>query len=218
MFTGIVEEIGCVRQIHKSPLGARLTIAARKVMEGSRLGDSIATNGVCLTVTDLSDQSFTADVMAQTMRLSSLGDLKVGDGVNLERAARLGDRLGGHLVTGHIDGCGRLMEKLAEDKAVWLKISLDGALAKYLILRGSIAVQGVSLTIAKLEADAFWVSIIPHTSQETILIRQPIGARLNLEGDTIAKYVERLLDVRNQDQGISARGIDLGFLGENGFL
>lgn len=193
MFTGIVEEIGTVRVVLKTAAGATLTIGAKKVLEGTRIGDSINTNGVCLTVTGLDTGSFTIDAVAETLRRSNLGSLKVGSPVNLERAVAVGDRLGGHIVQGHVDATGALVTKRAEGDSWVLRFSLPASIARYVVEKGSIAINGISLTVAGLGEDWFEVAIIPHTMAETNIGSLKLGDSINLEVDILAKYVERLL-------------------------
>ena len=213
MFTGIIEEIGTVRRIERGAKGARLTIAAKTVLEGTRIGDSIATNGVCLTVTDLTADSFSADVMAESLRRSGLGALQAGSPVNLERAMPLDGRFGGHIVSGHIDGTGTLASLRREDNAVWLTVRAAPALLRYIVEKGSVAIDGVSLTVAAVDGTGFSVSIIPHTGAQTILLGKKPGDTVNLECDVIGKYVEKLLGPYGQAQG----GITMEFLAQNGF-
>ncbi|PRX33524.1 riboflavin synthase alpha chain [Orenia metallireducens] len=217
MFTGIVEELGKVKRIQRGSKSIVLVIEAAKVLEDVKLGDSIATNGVCLTVTSFTEKEFTVDVMPETMRHSSLGDLKVGSEVNLERALRLGDRLGGHLVSGHIDGLGTIKSKKREDNATVITIEAPKNILKYIIHKGSIAIDGVSLTVANLDESSFAISLIPHTSQVTLLGQKEIGAKVNLEVDMIGKYVERMLGSK-EDKGNKKSDIDLDLLKDNGFL
>lgn len=195
MFTGIVEETGLVRSIMHSGKSVRLEIAAATVLEGTQVGDSICTNGVCLTVTALSEGAFAADVMPETVRRTSLADLKTGSEVNLERALTVQTRLGGHIVSGHIDGTGRIVRRVQEDNAVWLWVECAPELMRYIVEKGSVAVQGVSLTVAAVREDgrAFAVSLIPHTQGTTTLHQAKVGDTVNIENDIIAKYVERLL-------------------------
>ena len=213
MFTGIIEEVGAVRRIERGAKGARLTIAAKTVLDGTRIGDSIATNGVCLTVTDLTADSFSADVMAESLRRSGLGALQAGSPVNLERAMPLDGRFGGHIVSGHIDGTGTLASLRREDNAVWLTVRAAPALLRYIVEKGSVAIDGVSLTVAMVDANGFSVSIIPHTGAQTILLGKKPGDTVNLECDVIGKYVEKLLGPYGQAQG----GITMEFLAQNGF-
>ncbi|AKL96951.1 riboflavin synthase alpha chain RibE [Clostridium aceticum] len=216
MFTGIVEEIGKIRALHKSEDGASIVIEGKKVLQDVKLGDSIATNGVCLTVNYFDSISFRVDVMAETMRRSNLGALQVGSPVNLERALAIGDRLGGHLVSGHIDGVGRISHYEREGNAIWVTIDTDKDLLKYIILKGSIAIDGTSLTVAYVEDRCFKVSIIPHTRDETILVDKAIGETVNLECDMIGKYIERLMTFGESRR--EKKDISLDFLAEHGFI
>lgn len=212
MFTGIIEEIGTVRRIEHGAKGARLTIQAKTVLEDTRIGDSIATNGVCLTVVSMTGDSFSADVMAESLRRSSLGTLQGGSPVNLERAMAANGRFGGHIVSGHIDGTGTIASQKREDNAVWVKIKTPAPLLRYIVEKGSIAIDGVSLTVAAVTDTDFSVSIIPHTGAQTILLGKKPGDPVNLECDVIGKYVEKLT-APHKTGGISAN-----FLAENGFL
>ena len=175
MFTGIIEEIGTVRRIERGAAGARLTIAAKTVLEGTRLGDSIATNGVCLTVVSLTSDSFSADVMAESLRRSNLGALQTGSPVNLERAMPLNGRFGGHIISGHIDGTGTIASQKREDNAVWVTVRTAAFLLRYIVEKGSIAIDGISLTVAAVDESSFAVSIIPHTGAQTILLDKKPG-------------------------------------------
>lgn len=212
MFTGIIEEIGTVRRIEHGAKGARLTIQAKTVLEDTRIGDSIATNGVCLTVVSMTDDSFSADVMAESLRRSSLGTLQGGSLVNLERAMAANGRFGGHIVSGHIDGTGTIASQKREDNAVWVKIKTPAPLLRYIVEKGSIAIDGVSLTVAAVTDTDFSVSIIPHTGAQTILLGKKPGDPVNLECDVIGKYVEKLTAPHKTG------GISTNFLTENGFL
>lgn len=211
MFTGIVEEMGTVRRIAHSAKGARLTIAANVVLQDTKIGDSIAVNGLCLTVTDQTEDSFSADVMPESLRRSSLGRLRVGSLVNLERAMPANGRFGGHIVSGHIDGTGSIISMRREDNAVWTTIQPPADLLRYIVEKGSISIDGVSLTVATVTASQFSVSIIPHTGAETILLRRSLGDIVNLECDIIGKYVEKLL-TPGQNSGVTQE-----FLIQNGF-
>jgi riboflavin synthase len=216
MFTGIIEEIGKIKSIKKSGDGASIVIEARKVLEDVKLGDSIAVNGVCLTVNHFNHNSFTVDVMAETMRRSNLKNLKAGDLVNLERAVAVGARLGGHLVSGHIDDVGIIRQYEKEDNAVWVTIEPPPQLLKYIIHKGSIAVDGISLTVAYVDDRIFKVSIIPHTRDETTLIDKGVGQLVNLECDMIGKYIEKLIKTGvEKKQG--KKGITMEFLAQYGF-
>ena len=212
MFTGIIEEIGTVRRIEHGAKGARLTIQAKAVLEDTRIGDSIATNGVCLTVVSMTGDSFSADVMAESLRRSSLGSLQGGSPVNLERAMAANGRFGGHIVSGHIDGTGTIASQKREDNAVWVKIKTPAPLLRYIVEKGSIAIDGVSLTVAAVTDTDFSVSIIPHTGAQTILLGKKPGDPVNLECDVIGKYVEKLTAPHKTG------GISTNFLAENGFL
>ena len=212
MFTGIIEEIGTVRRIEHGAKGARLTIQAKTVLEDTRIGDSIATNGVCLTVVSMTGDSFSADVMAESLRRSSLGTLQGGSPVNLERAMAANGRFGGHIVSGHIDGTGTIASQKREDNAVWVKIKTPAPLLRYIVEKGSIAIDGVSLTVAAVTDTDFSVSIIPHTGAQTILLGKKPGDPVNLECDVIGKYVEQLTAPHKTG------GISTNFLAENGFL
>ena len=212
MFTGIIEEIGTVRRIEHGAKGARLTIQAKIVLEDTRIGDSIATNGVCLTVVSMTGDSFSADVMAESLRRSSLGTLQGGSPVNLERAMAANGRFGGHIVSGHIDGTGTIASQKREDNAVWVKIKTPAPLLRYIVEKGSIAIDGVSLTVAVVTDTDFSVSIIPHTGAQTILLGKKPGDPVNLECDVIGKYVEKLTAPHKTG------GISTNFLAENGFL
>ena len=212
MFTGIIEEIGTVRRIEHGAKGARLTIQAKTVLEDTRIGDSIATNGVCLTVVSMTGDSFSADVMAESLRRSSLGTLQGGSPVNLERSMAANGRFGGHIVSGHIDGTGTIASQKREDNAVWVKIKTPAPLLRYIVEKGSIAIDGVSLTVAAVTDTDFSVSIIPHTGAQTILLGKKPGDPVNLECDVIGKYVEKLTAPHKTG------GISTNFLAENGFL
>lgn len=217
MFTGLVEEIGTIRGIAKGEKGAKLTIKAKKVIQGINLGDSICTNGVCLTVTEFSGDSFAVDVMAETMRRSNLSKINIGDSVNLERALRADGRLGGHIVSGHIDGTGEIVEYEKEDNAVWISIKADSSILRYIVQKGSIAIDGVSLTVAYIDNEVFKVSIIPHTGEETTLLKKVTGAEVNLECDVIGKYVEKLLGLSTKVEEKKS-SINEDFLKLNGFM
>ncbi|MFP4636024.1 MAG: riboflavin synthase [Nitriliruptoraceae bacterium] len=194
MFTGIVEELGVVRAKEVDGESARLHIDATHVVDGAVIGDSIAIDGCCLTVTTLPGEGFTADLMAETLRATALGDLEVGDRVNLERAMAASDRFGGHLVQGHVDAVGAVVAREQQPGTVWLDIQAPTALAHYLVAKGSVTVAGVSLTIVEVDdAGRFRIALIPHTLEVTNLADRGVGDAVNLEVDVIAKYVERLL-------------------------
>lgn len=212
MFTGIVEEIGTVKKIARGQK-AYLEIQADRIFSDIHIGDSIAVNGVCLTVTGFSGKVFTADVMNETFSRSSLGSLKAGSHVNLERAMSANGRFGGHIVSGHIDGTGKITNIKKDGNAVWYKISADENIIKYTVEKGSIAIDGISLTVARIEKDNFSVSIIPHTSEETILSEKKTGDTVNLENDIIGKYVERFLNFDKTEKSDITRD----FLAKYGF-
>jgi len=195
MFTGIVEELGTVRAITPVETGAHLSISATTVLDDVQIGDSISVNGCCLTVVTLNDGYYEVDVVEETLRMTCLGSLRVGDRVNLERSVRLVDRLGGHLVQGHVDGVGRLISReSAADGSLVVRIEAPAAVLRYVVYKGSIAVDGISLTVAAIDNTSFSIALIPHTQDVTTLgFRQP-GDQVNLEVDIIAKYVEKLLN------------------------
>lgn len=213
MFTGIIEEIGVIESIEQAGPAARLTVRAARVLEDVRSGDSISTNGVCLTVVHFTNESFTADVMPETLRYSNLGTLKKGSPVNLERAMSAGGRFGGHMVSGHIDGVGVIRSLRQEGNATWMSVAPPEGLLRYIIQKGSIAIDGTSLTVAQLEGETFSVSIIPVTKDETILLKKRVGDLVNLECDLVGKYVERLLQFAPEKKS----SLTMDFLKENGF-
>lgn len=215
MFTGLIEEIGTLRAVHRGAHSAVLSIGAKAILSDLKIGDSVAVNGVCLTVTTQDSGGFTADVMHETLRRSALGSLLPGSHVNLERAMPADGRFGGHIVSGHIDGTGRIVARQADDNAVWYTVAASPDLLRYLVEKGSIAIDGISLTVASVEAERFSVSVIPHTAAVTILGEKRPGDIVNLEADLIGKYVEKLL--YSQAPAQSKRGISLEFLAENGF-
>ena len=218
MFTGIIEEIGHVKSLHRGAKSFTLEVEADVVMQGTQVGDSIATNGVCLTVTSLTGHGFTADVMPETVQRTALGELKAGSPVNLERALSLQTRLGGHIVSGHIDGTGRISDRRQDDNALWLTVECDSRLLRYIIEKGSITIQGVSLTVARVDERSFAVSLIPHTQSATTLHAARIGDLVNLENDIIAKYVEKLLTPKiDKKQSSPSPYLTLEYLEKNGF-
>jgi len=216
MFTGLIEEIGEVESVIKSVKSAKITIKAYKVLEGIKIGDSICTNGVCLTVTSFDRNRFIVDVMAETMRRSNLKNIAKGDKVNLERALSIGDRLGGHIVSGHIDGIGIIKDYEKEDNAIWITIEVSSEILKYIVQKGSIAIDGVSLTVAYIDEASFKVSIIPHTKDVTTLCQKKKGDEVNIECDVLGKYVEKFIKI--QDQGAVKNKIDYDFLNKYGFV
>ena len=215
MFTGIIEEIGEVKDIILRNKNLSIEIRATRVLENTKLGDSIAVNGVCLTVSKLNKDSFVADVMGETYRRTNLRLLKKNSKVNLERALSLSDRLGGHIVSGHVDGLGTLTNKQKENISTWLTIEVSTNIAKYIVEKGSITIDGVSLTVAGVDKDTFKVSIIPHTSQETTILSRDIGYEFNIENDIVGKYVEKMLRFRDEEK---KSNITEDFLMRNGFM
>lgn len=193
MFTGIIEEIGEVTAIKRGAKSCEVSIRGNVVFSDLKIGDSVAVNGVCLTVTSIDKNVFTADVMPETMYRSGLGTLAKNSSVNLERAMPANGRFGGHIVAGHVDGVGFIRSMKNEDNAVWITITADENVMKYVVEKGSIAIDGISLTVAKVFKDAFSVSIIPHTASETTLLKRKPGDKVNLECDIIGKYVEKLI-------------------------
>ncbi|MDD2484178.1 MAG: riboflavin synthase [Eubacteriales bacterium] len=216
MFTGIIEEIGMIAQIQKKADSARLSIKGATIFEDMKLGDSIAVNGVCLTVTNFGGNLFSADVMNETLKRSNLGDLNAGRKVNLERAMRADGRFGGHIVSGHIDGIGHIIEKKNDGNAIWITIGAEESLLKYIVEKGSIAIDGISLTVATITTRSFSVSVIPHTGSMTTLTDKNVGESVNLENDIVGKYIERFLSFKEKDTGRSS-GISLEFLAQAGF-
>ncbi|MBQ9608573.1 MAG: riboflavin synthase [Lachnospiraceae bacterium] len=223
MFTGIIEEIGEIKNIKQGIRSAVLTVKGSLVTSDSKVGDSIAVNGVCLTATSIDREIFTADVMAETMRRSSLGGLKPGSKVNLERAMPCNGRFGGHIVSGHIDGTGTISKMEREDNAVWVTVATSKEILKYIVEKGSIAIDGISLTVAYVDDDVFKVSIIPHTAGETTLLMKTKGDVVNLENDIIGKYVEKLMGCGDKEGQIAREkkphsNIDMEMLSRNGFI
>ncbi len=216
MFTGIIEETGTLCEMKKGACSAQVKIRCHKVLEGTCVGDSIAVNGICLTVTSMTNDSFTADVMAETMRRSSLSRLSVPGTVNLERAMAADGRFGGHMVSGHIDGIGRITDIRQEENAVWYTVQAEDHLLRYIVEKGSVALDGISLTVAKVTADDFQVSVIPHTRQETALTDKKPGSMINIECDVVGKYVEKFLSGSKPEKSESR--IDENFLMEHGFF
>ena len=217
MFTGIIEEIGIIQAVHHGPASSLLTIQAAKVLEDVKDGDSIAVNGVCLTVTSHSSSYFTADVMHETLNRSSLGNLRQGSSVNLERAMAAGGRFGGHIVSGHTDGTGTISAIRQDDIAVWYTISASPAILRYIIEKGSITIDGISLTVAAVTDRDFGVSIIPHTSAQTTLSQRKAGDVVNLENDIIGKYVEKLLQPAEIQPKKETSSITMDFIEKYGF-
>ncbi len=212
MFTGIVEEVGKVLRIGNG----QLVLEASKVLEDVHLGDSIAVNGICLTVTEFDSGHFTADVMPETLRRTSLQDLGKGSPVNLERALTLASRLGGHMVSGHIDGVGKIVSFQEERNAILMKISADSRILRYIVEKGSVALDGISLTVAEVTSRDFTVSLIPHTREVTNLGSKRLGSPINIETDVIGKYVEKLMQ-GEKPSPCAGNGITEEFLSAHGF-
>lgn len=219
MFTGIIEAVGSIRSIEPKGGDVRLRIATGKLDLGDvKLGDSIATNGVCLTVVELPGDGFVADVSTETLARSTLSGLKVGAAVNLEKALQPQSRLGGHIVSGHVDGIGEVVGREASARAVLFRVQAPKELAKYIAEKGSITVDGISLTVNGVHGAEFDLTIVPHTVQETNIGSWQPGTKVNLEVDVIARYLERLLLGEKAAQPDGQKGITLGFLAANGFL
>jgi riboflavin synthase len=216
VFTGLIVEVGRVRSVRRRAGGAFLVFEARKVLEGTCVGDSISINGVDLTVVEMSDTTFSADASLETLKRSTLGELQIGHRVNLERALAVGERLGGHMVQGHVDGTGELMSVAQEGNAHRLRFGFPRELGRYIAMKGSITVDGISLTVAGLNDDWFEVVIIPHTWSETSLGDLKRGERVNLEVDVLAKYVERLMLHKNELPSASG-SLTLEYLIERGY-
>lgn len=200
MFTGIIEEVGNISSLNISGTSGSIKVNAFAVLQNTKLGDSIAVNGVCLTVTHLENNSFTADVMAETFRRTNLGQLSNGSPVNLERAMAGNGRFGGHIVSGHIDGTGTISKIQKESNATWYYINAPQQILNLVVEKGSIAIDGISLTVAYVDKSTFAVSIIPHTSSQTILSTRKVGDTVNLENDIIGKYVQKLMGIQNNNQ------------------
>lgn len=211
MFTGIVEEVGKIAKITRNGNSIRLTIHANQVLSDVKEGDSIAVNGICLTVTSFTKELFTADVMHETLNRTALANAKAGTLVNLERAMRADGRFGGHIVAGHVDGTGTITKIQRDSNAVWFTIHADAKILRYIIEKGSITIDGISLTVAAVGSDDFSVSVIPHTLSHTALAEKGVHDMVNLENDCIGKYVEKLL------MPVKESGITKEFLLKNGF-
>lgn len=193
MFTGIIEEIGKVKAIERGANSIRLTIAVKKILDDIHIGDSICTNGVCLTVTTFDNDSYTADVMPETMNRTNFKDLRINDLVNCERAMPANGRFGGHIVSGHIDGTGIISKMTRDDKAIRVKIETRPEILRYIVEKGSITIDGISLTVTDVSSFDFGVSIIQHTQDETTLTKKKIGDTMNLENDIVGKYIEKFV-------------------------
>lgn len=220
MFTGIIEAIGSVSQMQDKGGDLRLTLDVGKLnMNDVALGDSIAVNGVCLTVIEMSGSRFSADVSAETLRLTSLGKLGTGSPVNLEKALTLQTRLGGHMVSGHVDALGKILERRDDARSIWFKVEAPANLAKYIVHKGSITVDGTSLTVNAVDGNEFELNIVPHTAQETIMSGYQPGTEINLEVDIIGRYLERLLlGEKAAEKGVTGHGVDRELLQKAGFI
>lgn len=215
MFTGIIEEIGHVQRINQQSRSAQIQIKASKVLSDVAVGDSIAVNGVCLTVVSFDNQHFIADVMPETINKTTLHELKPGSPVNLERALQVGARLGGHIVQGHVDAVGTIVQKQVLEIAIIYRIKTTPELLQFVVPKGSVAIDGISLTVVDVFQDSFTVSLIPHTAHETTLGGKDPGDQVNLESDIIGRYVQHLMGRTSPDM---RQDLDVSFLAENGFL
>lgn len=211
MFTGIIEEKGVIKSIRTEGRSSRIVISASKILDDMKVGDSINTDGVCLTVTEFSAGNFTVDVMPETMQRSTIGNLKPGSIVNLERALRLSDRLGGHIVSGHTDGTGRIGLIRKDENAFRITIQAEEPILRYVVEKGSVAIDGISLTVVSADHRSFEVSVIPFTQAETSVVDKKAGDKVNIECDIIGKYVEKLASSGKEK-------VDMDFLKENGFV
>lgn len=225
MFTGLVEEVGTIKEIRPAGKAIHLKIKAKAILHDVQLGDSISVNGICLTVTHFDADTFTVDVVPETMRRTTLHEMHAGSPANLERAMAMGKRFGGHIVSGHIDGVGRIVSIVDEDIAKVVRIAAPPNVLRYVVEKGSIAIDGISLTVMDVDQESFRVSIIPHTWQVTVLLHRRVGSLVNLECDIIGKYVERLLGPhvgqgQMQGEGQRAGGgkVTMDFLTQNGFV
>ncbi len=214
MFTGLVEEVGKIRTVRTGSNSAVLSIQASSIMDDMKIGDSVAVNGVCLTATTVDKSGFTADIMHETLIRSSLKDVKPNDSVNLERAMAAGGRFGGHIVSGHIDGTGKIGSVTKDDNAYIYRITAESKILRYIVEKGSITIDGISLTVVDATSSDFSVSVIPHTADATILKSKSAGDIVNLENDIIGKYVEKLIHPETEK---TESKITLEFLAENGF-
>ena len=216
ILTGIIEELGVVKSIAINGASGCITIKAKKVLEGTQLGDSIAVNGTCLTVTSINSDGFSADVMAETVKRTSLSQVGKGDLVNLERAMILNGRFGGHIVSGHIDGTGTITKYTKEENAIWVTIKAPDEILDLIVEKGSICIDGISLTVATVSDQDFQVSIIPHTAKETTLIHKKVGSLVNLENDIVGKYIKKLMENNQEEQAKKASGLTMEMLEEYG--
>jgi riboflavin synthase len=217
MFTGIIEEMGVVKEVGKTLQGSSVTILTKTALEGLKIGDSVTVNGVCLTVVGRNDMEMKADISPETMKVTTLGSLKAGDPVNLERAMRLGDRLGGHLVTGHVDGIGIIRSRVQDGDALQITIEAPRDVLRYCVPKGSTTVDGISLTVNEVTDRGFRITIIPHTAKVTTLGIKQIGDAVNLETDLIGRYVERLLSGRDGRSEAEIK-VDKDYLQKRGLI
>ena len=217
MFTGIIEEVGTIEQMKQSGQAIVMTIQSKKLLDDVHLGDSIAVNGVCLTVTSFDKQRFTVDMMPETVKNTSLRSLSRGSRVNLERAMAAGGRFGGHFVSGHVDGIGEIVRKQREDNAVYYEIKVSAELLKYIILKGSVAIDGTSLTVFGITDETFTISIIPHTLSETIIGEKGPGDIVNIECDMVGKYIEQFIERRFTKASPQKQTLSASFLEEHGY-
>lgn len=216
MFTGIIEEIGEVSRLQKREKSFKISIRASLILEDMKLGDSISTNGLCLTISEFNQKEFTADIMPESLNRSNFGTLNVGAKVNLERAMSLNGRFGGHIVSGHIDGVGQILEVKKEENAIWFEIKTSLNLMRYIVEKGSITIDGISLTVAQVKSKSFSVSIIPHTLKETIMSDKKVGDTVNLENDILGKYIEKLWG--DSSSSMKESSVTKEKLFNNGFL
>ena len=216
MFTGIIEELGTVERVTRGRVSAVIAIRAEHILSDLKIGDSVAVNGVCLTATGLTGHGFTADVMHETLDRSALAGLGPGSRVNLERAMAANGRFGGHIVAGHVDGVGTIAAIEKDDNAIWFTITSPAQVLRYVVEKGSIAIDGISLTVARVETDRFAVSVIPHTAAVTLLGQRRTGDRVNLESDLVGKYVERLLRTTPEEKQQESK-LTMEFLSQHGF-
>ncbi len=203
MFTGIIEEVGKLKRLSKGGKESRIEISCKNILSDLHIGDSIAVNGVCLTVVSFTENSFTADVMNETFHRTNLGQLKTSESVNLERAMAANGRFGGHIVSGHIDGQGIIKSIKPDSNAIWFEIKTEKKILDYIVEKGSIAIDGISLTVARVDASSFYVSIIPHTLSETVLGHKKIGDSVNLENDMVGKYIKSFCENREKGKGLT---------------
>ena len=213
MFTGIIEEIGVVNDVHRTSQGAVLNVGASEVLTDSKVGDSVAIDGVCLTMTQVDSARFTADISAETLRRTTLGNRNRGDGVNLERSLQLNSRLGGHIVLGHVDDVGVISDWRDEGDSSTMRVSASSDVMRYVVFKGSICVDGISLTVANLSETEFEIALIPHTKQVTTIGEKRVGDRVNIEVDLLGRYVEKLLGEKSEHP----RSIDFAYLKSHGF-